>query len=562
MKRSTIPYTCTVFVLLLCITLLHCAGDPQPLASGSGNNTGNAAVMGTILQADSTPAGSVQLRLLSGDHNPAVDTFSVIVDTTDSLGRYAFVSVPPGTYTISASADSATHRWFQPNVQTVPDDTIEVNPGTLLPSRTGVFPLPFDSADGYAYIPGLDIIGKVDETRSNVTLENMPQAAFDSLVFCESHASQTKRVVARSIEVLEDTTLFAPSEHFYKHSRTIVLNTTPSGADVSETVYSFPVLLRFNSENFDFSQVREDGGDFHFAKSDGTPLPFEVDQWIEQFSIGVIWVLLDTVEGGCEQSIRMYWGNPGMESPSRPAEVFETSNGFASVWHLEEYLPGSDGAPGFKDATYNANHGRDYVSGGGQLGLIGYGQDFDGPDDYIEAGPVAVPYQDSVSEFMFSCWFNIDRHSKADLKAQHLIEFIDTASAVNHQQIYATNETVNSDIRTPVSFSMRTESGEETVTGELDPKAALAHWHYVVVSVNGRKVTIYQNGVVSQRGTLKGAPPALSSHTVLRIGRNNATAMETKGSIDEVRLSSKARGDAWIKLCFENQRPQNTLVTF
>ncbi len=562
MKISKIPYTYAGTILLLCIALLQCAGDPQPLASGSGNNTGNAAVKGTIQQADETPAGNVQLSLLPGNYNPAVDTFTVLVDTTDSLGRYAFSSVPPGTYTISASADAAALRWFRPDVQTAPDETVEVNTGTLLSTRTGVFPLPIDSADGYAYVPGLDIIGKVDDTRSNVTLENMPRGAFDSLVFCRNHIPQTKLVVARDIKVAADSTFFTPSEHFYKHSGTITLNTTPSGADVSETVYSFPVLIRFNNENFDFSQVREDGGDLYFAKKDGTPIPFEIEQWIEQYSTGAVWVLMDTLAGGSEQSIRMYWGNPGIDSMSRPAEVFDTANGFASVWHLEEYLPGSDGAPEFEDATYNVNHGRDYVSGGGQLGLIAYGQDFNGPNDHIDANPIALRQGGSTVEFTFSCWFNIDRHAQSTLTTQYFMELIDTASGTPHRQIYATNKSVAGNTRTPISFSIRTESGDETVTGELDSEASIPHWRYVVVSVTGREVTIYQNGVVSQQVTLEDSPLASNSHTVLRIGRNDATTNDTKGSIDEVRVSSKARSGAWIKLCFQNQRPQNTLVTF
>jgi len=500
--------------------------------------------------------------MLSSDYNPFEDSSSALWETTDSTGRFAFDGIPPGDYTISASANSAAYRWFSNGIGLERDDAKNLEPGILLPTRTGTFPLPSDSPEGYAFIPGLDIIGEVTETRDSVVLVNMPQGRFDSLLFCAVEEPETKQVIARSLSVSEDTTVFTPSEHFYTYSTLIHLNTTADAANVSETVYSFPVLVGLNEQNFDFTQTREDGSDLYFSKTDGTPIPFEIEEWIVDFSRAVAWVLIDTLHGDSEQTIRMHWGNPGIVSQSRSVEVFDTANDFVSVWHLEEFSVGADGAPNFRDATYNAFHGLDYVSAGGQLGLIGYGQDFNGPGDHIEVGHLAIPYSNPAFSFTLSCWFNIDRYREPDLTAQYFMELIDTAIDMSYWRLFTTNQTEGASVRVPISFSLQTDSGEQTVTGEMDPTTALDHWRFVVVSVTGNEIALYENGTLSRREKVDGMPFVTYSQPVLRIGRNDATTIETKGSIDELRISSTTRSDAWIKLCFENQRPDNKLVSF
>ena len=65
----------------------------------------------------------------------------------------------------------------------------------------------------------------------------------------------------------------------WAHSGYLYLDTSPGGADVTGTVTRFPILVRLDAANFDFSQARGDGRDLRFTTPSGDSLPRRIERW-------------------------------------------------------------------------------------------------------------------------------------------------------------------------------------------------------------------------------------------------------------------------------------------
>ena len=95
----------------------------------------------------------------------------------------------------------------------------------------------------------------------------------------------------------------------------------------------------------------------------------------------------------------------------------------------------------------------------------------------------------------------------------------------------------------------------------------LTVWHYVVAVIDrsdntrcrtyidGVDVTGGSNGDITQVGELVTTVP-------LRIGAEADNECQWTGSIDECVISGTARSDAWIRMCYLNQGPDDRLVEF
>lgn len=136
---------------------------------------------------------------------------------------------------------------------------------------------------------------------------------------------------------------------FYK---TITLDTSASGADIKGDVQNFPVAVALKATNFDFRQARSDGSDVRFTEmKDGEFLPHSIESWDSAGKSALVWVSVPVVRGNNRsQSILMHFGNAGVSaSDANPKPVFDSKDGFAGVWHLDE--EGNTTVGGYKDAT-------------------------------------------------------------------------------------------------------------------------------------------------------------------------------------------------------------------
>ena len=330
--------------------------------------------------------------------------------------------------------------------------------------------------------------------------------------------------------------LFAQQGNYssWQAYKTISINTTPSGADIATPQLHYPTLVRLGVADSDvFISGKAGGADIRFAKLDGTPLQYQIDQWNATGRTAAIWVLLDTVKPNDTTTFKMYWGNAAAIDESNSGAVFDTANGFAGVYHLTN----------FSDATNNGFNG---TSDGttDTAGVIGRAGLFDGVagDSISIPGLMGKPAALTLSAWEQSTYFppngnpsggdiltiGDDAAMRAD--SASLLCFYYNGSLWNH--LYGTDV-----------FNQ----GWVYVSFTCDPS-------------NSSQIA-YVNGVVAGTDFLSD-PIAYARGTNTYIGHhgNGQATYNYGGLIDEPRVESVVRSAEWIKLNFFTQEIGATVV--
>ena len=114
----------------------------------------------------------------------------------------------------------------------------------------------------------------------------------------------------------------------WSHFRALYVNTTAGGANVSETLLNYPLLVRLNSTNFNFALATGNGRDVRFAKTNTLPLKYQIESWDSVNQTASVWVLMDTILGNNVNTAkcRIYYGKSGTADSSNGAAVFSTAN--------------------------------------------------------------------------------------------------------------------------------------------------------------------------------------------------------------------------------------------
>ncbi|HSH04561.1 MAG TPA: LamG-like jellyroll fold domain-containing protein [Anaerolineae bacterium] len=143
------------------------------------------------------------------------------------------------------------------------------------------------------------------------------------------------------------------------------------------------------------------------------------------------------------------------------------------------------------------------------LGRYGYGLDFDGIDDYVEAPYVVNP---SGSNFTAALWFKIDNTTENQLLLAQ-----SNGSGTGRAWLYVNSGT----------GQLATTLGGSTLTG--GSVVAFDEWHHAAVSYNGSTLNLYLNGslVASNNRSLE------SSTGVMYLGNNSLLTNAYDGQLDE-----------------------------
>jgi hypothetical protein len=543
---------CVILIAICLPALMRCAD-----MMGAGSETTNS-LTGIVLSSNGLAAPATVVRLLPSDYDCLQDSPlpPSRIDTTDSLGRYHFSRIGRGAYSIEAVALGDRKRASIFNVQ-VGTDSVAAPAATLRPAGAVRMARPegFDPLKGYIYIPGTTISAALVDGEDSLTLDSVPAGMIPSVNYNAVIAGALPRTIRDSVLVIPGaTTIIGPQTAFY--AQKLYLNTTASGANVLGSVGNFPVLMRLNAGNFDFAKARQDGADLRFAKSDGTVLPFEIEEWNGAARTAVVWVTVDTLHGNdSAQHIEMRWGNASAIGGSDGNSVFRIANGFQGVWHLDESAGAALDATGnhfdgaFKGTLPKSNQG-----------LIGQSQSFDGKSDCINFGNVLNM---GTGDFTISTWVKRSRTRASEVligksggggpSASYGYSFAffpDTAfnfAAASGGAVFGDTAT----------FQMATN---QTVTDTV-------RWHYIVAVVkrssNG-ECALYIDGnkvATAYVGNILGVQNCINNLDFL-MGIQGNGYLPFKGMIDETVVAGSARSADWVRLCFMNQRLPDALVRF
>jgi hypothetical protein len=105
-------------------------------------------------------------------------------------------------------------------------------------------------------------------------------------------------------------------------SRKLVRVDSLLDSTVAPTATAWPLLLKLDSSNFDFSKAKADGSDLRILRLDSTPVPFTIRNWDPQTQCGGVWIRLDSVRAGSNPDLILAWGNPRATTASNPAQTW------------------------------------------------------------------------------------------------------------------------------------------------------------------------------------------------------------------------------------------------
>ncbi|MHA2393804.1 MAG: LamG-like jellyroll fold domain-containing protein, partial [Promethearchaeota archaeon] len=310
----------------------------------------------------------------------------------------------------------------------------------------------------------------------------------------------------------------------------------------TEDLIDFPLLISIFDSDL-HNNTQSDGSDIAFSNNFQW-LDHEIELFNQLYNAThthlVAWVRIPVLSPTDDTKIRMYYGNPFMETRENPTRVW--NDGYAAVWHLNETGTGVFGE--FKDSTSNDNDGR----GGGGFpsyvpsrisGKIGYAQEFDGSDDYINCGG-RPSVQITGTAVTIEAWVQLQE----DLAPEWGTGIASKGDSYALFQDWDGNR--------KFSFTVRTSSQ----TWVSDSNKQLATWYHVVGVYDGTTATIFVDGNAVFNQPASG-PIAATSDSVW-IGQYDQAF---DGYIDEVRISDIVRSADWIKTEYTNQNDPDSFYS-
>lgn len=316
----------------------------------------------------------------------------------------------------------------------------------------------------------------------------------------------------------------------WNNSGSVFLNTTPDGANLpaSASVEEFPVLVRLHRDFFDFTTAKISGEDVRFS-ADGKPLVYQVEQWDASKGEASLWVRVPKISGNARQELKVHWGKADAASESNGKAVFNESNGYLAVLHMDDGVADEVGSIQTKD-----------VGTAKTAGIIGAARHLAGKQGIL-CGEKIENFPVGSSPHSTEAWLRAEQSNGRAL-----------AWGNEHGQ-----GKVVMHFMSPPHVKMECYFSGADVASE--GRLPMNEWIHIFHTYEKGESRIYVNGELSNTSKTPDAPLAIKTPARLYIGGwyNNYDFI---GDLDEVRISKVTRSADWVKLQFENQKPLQTLV--
>ncbi|NLD94435.1 MAG: DUF2341 domain-containing protein [Fibrobacter sp.] len=540
------------FLLLAAIfLLLRCSAGP---ITGGTTDTGNARMAGILVHDNGAAAKHALVRCIPSDYIHGLSRKELIRSAyTNENGEYVFKKLDFGQYVISAVDTLQLTRCMISNAL-VKDDSITLQVDTLKDAGTITIPIPDNAefSDGFFYIPGTTIVSQSSNSSTTgfVSLDSVPAGTIPTVNFA-TETDTLKKVIRYNVDVRSSDTSTIYNLQA-KYSQIITINTTSGGADVTGTVTSFPLLVRLTGSEFSFKNATVNGDDLFFTNRNNTILPHEFERWDPSTETAILWVRVDTIYGNSQQHIVLYYGDTNTLSPLF-VPVFDTSNGYMGVWHLNE---SADAA----DASVHRFNGVRNNAMPSVNGVIDNAQLFADSSTYCEMGNILNP---GVSDFTVSAWVRRADTGLSTIAAKSIGGYPSKTYGWNFS--FDQYNQLHAYIATDTAPSWSDSSGFYMLYSTAIIRD-LTSWHHVAVVFDRSGNTssrLYIDGEsvpFTYAGDMNSVTQ-VSNTSAFRIGAESDGSYPFKGSIDECRVAFTARSADWIKLCYTNQRKENKLVS-
>ena len=547
MKRNNISLPRSIIAIFVFISaaLIHWQCSVNQL-TGGGSDT---EVSGRIVSSGGAGAARAVVALIDTGYDPGSSDVLPAnqLDTADIQGYFRFDSLLSGVYNLWAADSASGTQVFVNGVRVIAEKTNMLDDQILKKAADLVVPLPdsLQSGPGYVGIPGTFSSVRSATGATSVRFAALAQGVYRNVVY---HRSVGEPAIVLFANVIIDSAGPFSLDPYasWQHYALVTLNTTAGGANVTETLLGFPMLIRLTSAELDFSQARREGEDLRVVRPDNSALPFEIEYWDSASSSAVLWVRADTIKGNAATQLgRIVWGNPSAKKTSRPATVFDTAQGFQGIWHLGESGPNNK-----LDATANGFTGTPVEMDGSSdvPGMAGRGVDFDGASQCVTVLNARQSRLDVQTDSFYtvSAWVyprNLQRDNRV-IVSKGSAQYGLMVNEQNKWEFYG---------------GLRGYGVDTTTTAP----AAVNAWTHLTGVRDGNRQYLFVNGLLADSTTSAvGVGASVSNNFYdLVIGRQSDDESQWfDGMADEVRVENRARPPAWIRLCYENQRTGQRFV--
>jgi len=356
-----------------------------------------------------------------------------------------------------------------------------------------------------------------------------------------------------------------------------------------ETLVNFPLCVRIPASN----GLPADPGKVRIVDEGGTPLVWEAETW-DPSGESVLWVRVPTLTGTTQLTLAFHDDFPN-DDGAWAAESVWPGNEYAGVWHFAASTKSGvyteDSTAFGADMNYRA---RDVYPTNGVLGTAYH---FPTNTAGLFRASDGTPFNDFGEGFTFSFWAAIpDRTSKgerdwsgaadkdwqdfakhelknrpADISyVQYVVRYDAAAEGVVDLFPYcAGNRIVPPGLNNNyLSEDKRTTNNTSTAFSKVCRAAKPDEgWHHYAFTHDGMFLAAYLDGTLLRRQFWPLVlNTAVQDFKVMQtgFGSNSLSATngkQAKGTLDEYRAERVGRSAAWIKACYDNQKPGSTFVT-
>lgn len=267
----------------------------------------------------------------------------------------------------------------------------------------------------------------------------------------------------------------------------ITIDTSATGANVTEAIGGMPVLVRLHVGNFRFGAAKEDGSDLRFiASDDKTPLKYHIEKIDALLGEALIWVGVPDLKSGAKTDVWLYYGNKKASAASDPKGTYDAN--MLGVYHFAERSTAA------QDSTTWANHAQS-VGRPADSSIIGTGLRLDG------ITPITLPASQSLA--------------LAENGALSWSVWIKLASLQRNAVVVSRRDGANAIL---VGFDDGAPFVEVTANGNVlrsAPGAPVAPggWHHVGMTATPGLATLYLDG--KHYASLNTNLPAINSLTTV-----------------------------------------------
>ena len=335
----------------------------------------------------------------------------------------------------------------------------------------------------------------------------------------------------------------------------IRLNTTAEGADVSENVYNFPVLVHLDAATFPhFAEVADAKTGLKFTKSDGTsPLYFDIDEWNAATNSADIWVRIDTVYANSNaQFFYMQYGAQTDGSMAKSGAVFGAEAGFLVAAHFNENIDNT--TPVIHQSSVYDTFGtvsRDVDSTdslyGSDGGVVGKAVKAAGD------GHILFPRRAKCETgFTFSIWFR--PRTTSSFMASLIRE-------ENWRNRLSYGRNSDAKLKTHIwlnKFHQFPNHSRNNFVTLFSNNLRVNRWHLATVAADNaaRYIRLFADGAVvdsvfwDEADGIRAHMPDADNFAVA-----SGWAQGLNAFVDEARMYNQAKSCAWVKLEYENAKP-------